>query len=147
VWDYFVPYQENLSAALSELQAKVLADGDYYWADDDEPGSAPAPETLDALWDHPAVQASGTHSILDVDRIIGPTDEDAFGTVRPLTTDEHLTYFGTTRPTRSDFTRAYEDEAETSVANIGQRWSGYCVVLYDEGRSPSEIVFWGYSGD
>ncbi len=147
MWDYFVPYQEDLSAALSDLQAKVLAEGDYYWAGDDEWGSPAAPATLDALWEHPAVQASGTHSILDVDRIIGPTEEDAFGTVRPLSAEEQLRYLGTTRPTLSDFMRAYEDEAENSLANVGQRWSGYCVVLHDERRDPSQIVFWGYSGD
>jgi hypothetical protein len=31
-WSYFVEYQSDLQAALVALQAKVLTDGDYWWA-------------------------------------------------------------------------------------------------------------------
>ena len=31
-WDYYVPYQSDLQAALDELRQRVLDSGDYWWA-------------------------------------------------------------------------------------------------------------------
>ncbi|MGW5425743.1 hypothetical protein ACWET9_00785 [Streptomyces sp. NPDC004059] len=69
-WDYYVPYQEDLGAALEELQRRVFLAGDYYWVRGGdrlpEEERRPLPSTLDELWADEWTQHSGTHSILDV---------------------------------------------------------------------------------
>ncbi len=88
-------------------------------------------------------QYEGTHSILDVFRVIAPDAADAFGTLHPLREEERLRYHGTTTPSRATFEAAYR---EGKLTGQGIRWSGYSTVLYAEGR-PTEIAIWGFSGD
>jgi hypothetical protein len=100
------------------------------------------------MWDDVVAQQEGTHSIIDMDRVIDPSEPDGFSTVRPLTDAEVRRYFGTDRPTRGDFDRAYAgDGPDPDLRAIGPNWSGHCVVLYDLDGSPSAIAFWGFSGD
>ncbi|WP_435209964.1 hypothetical protein [Streptomyces sp. bgisy034] len=33
-WDYYVPYQEDLDAALQQLRREVSEAGDYYWVNE-----------------------------------------------------------------------------------------------------------------
>ncbi len=142
-WDYYVPYQPDLAQALAALRQQIFAEHDYALTlDDDESW----PATMQELFAREDVGYGGTHSILDIDRVIGPHDEDGFGTLRPLTEAELVRYLGTTTPTRADFDRAYALEGADVQFDLGQRWSGYAAVLYD-GGNPAQIAIWGYSGD
>ncbi|WP_204009496.1 hypothetical protein [Virgisporangium aurantiacum] len=140
-WDYFVPYQHDLNAALLQLQAQVLADGAYYWAPGGR-GSASRypnrPTTMADLFSDELVQQEGTHSILDMDEVVGPDEEPDFAAVAPVTADEARERTGTEILTRehAPHIRTLADKA----------WYGRYAVLHDTDGKPSEIYFFGYSG-
>ena len=151
-WDYFVPYTTDVAGALRDLQQRVLAADEFYWQDDEYPDEdpylPPKPTTLEQLatikeaeefWD------VGTHSILDLDRVIGPGDEDHDGTLRPLAPSEAERVFGSPMPTRAQFDAVYEG----GIGDIpfARKWGGLYLVLADEAGNPSEIAIWGFSGD
>ncbi|GAA2139187.1 hypothetical protein GCM10009760_21130 [Kitasatospora kazusensis] len=144
-WDYYVPYQEDLGAALSGLRRKVFAEGDYHWVRDTlgspeaEVEAVPRPRTMAELWEDEWVQESGTHSILDMFRIVGPGEEPDYGTVQPLSVAESRACAGDT-----PLTRAHVKALEGLPT---RRWFGRCAVLHDERGEPQEIYFWGHSGD
>lgn len=52
-WDYYVPYQEDLSAALQQLRREVFDAGGYYWVNGadwrPEEEREPRPRTLEEL--------------------------------------------------------------------------------------------------
>jgi hypothetical protein len=140
-WDYVVGYHGDPAAALQALREEVLASGDFLW-DDENDWPAPRPATLaemdeirqeDDFWD------VGTHSVLDVDRIV-PTGPDREAAVQELDPDEAHVVFGTPTPTRAQF------EAVGFDLPRAERWSGRYQLLYDGGR-PTHIAFWGTSGD
>lgn len=139
-WDYVEPFEGDPHQSLTRLREQVLTSGDYYW-DDDYLG--PRPESLDELdqlREEEEFWEVGTHSILDVDRVIAPTDEDHDGTVRRLPADEAIAVFGTAEPTREQFI-ARKDELPQY-----RSWSGMYQLLHRDGV-PHEIAFWGFSGD
>jgi hypothetical protein len=89
-WAYFVAYQPNFQAALDELRRHVLETGDYWWAAAGEYGKSAAdfpnrPTTEAELWEDEVVLESGTHSILDMSRIVADGENPDFGTVQPVT--------------------------------------------------------------
>ncbi|BCB77557.1 hypothetical protein GCM10022251_69060 [Phytohabitans flavus] len=143
VWDYTVPYREDFAAALAELQEKVFADGDYYWARGQifTPASdhGDRPATVDELWEDELVQQEGTHSILDMQRVLPEGAASEFGGVRPVTAAEALSCAGTERLTTAHMP-LFDDLT-------GPRWTGRCAVLHDAAGRPESIHFWGYSGD
>jgi hypothetical protein len=145
-WDYCVPYQADLNVALKELQTNVLASGDYLWPyedfDDDDEEPRPRPTTLEQLFglrDEEVMETEGTHSILDMDRVIAvgesPDDRDIF----PLTDQEAESEIGTKVLTRAHV-EALNDLTPAS-------WIGCCAVLHDDQGQPAELFFWGCSGD
>jgi hypothetical protein len=134
-WVSVVPYEPDLSVALGRLRRQIFDDHEYHYLPDDDGW----PTTMDQLGDDP----DGTHSPLDVSRVIGAQEPDAFGTVRPLLLEERLRYFGTMTPTRAIFEQAYRAGA---LDGQGIRWSGYSTDLFADGR-PTEIAIWGSSGD
>jgi hypothetical protein len=143
-WEYYVPYRSDLQAALDELRRRVLDDGDYWWAVPYEFGKSAReypnrPRTEDELWADEAVQESGTHSILDVSHVVTAGDAPDFGTVQPVTEAEAVERLGVAKLTRSHVAALQSLAAE--------RWSGRCAVLHDATGEPSEIYFWGSSGD
>ncbi len=143
-WDYYVPYQPDINAALLELQTKVLADGAYYWAGGGAAFGQAAqhenrPTSMDDLWADETVQSEGTHSILDMERVISPDERPDFGSVEPVTPDEARRCAGTEILTREHVPLIND------LAN--QRWYGRCAVLHDPDGHPTEIYFFGYSGD
>jgi len=142
-WDYCVPYQEDLNAALQQLRRAVFEAGDYYWVNGvdwrPEAGRAPRPRTLEELWEVELVQYAGTHSILDVFVVLGPDDTPDYNTVEPVTAEEALELLGTEK-----LTRAHIKDFEVFPQ---ERWVGRCAVLHDYEGKPQEIRFWGYSGD
>jgi hypothetical protein len=143
-WEYYVPYQPDLQAALDELRRRVLDSGDYWWAVPYEFGR-PAreypdrPRTEDELWAAEAVQESGTHSILDVSEVVTDDGMPDHGAVQPVTETEAMEQVGVAR-----LTRAHVGALQSLAA---ERWSGRCAVLHDAAGEPSEIYFWGSSGD
>ena len=141
-WSYVVEYRGDPMAALAELRYTTLSRGDYFWDGDSEEhiGRRPASlAELDSLRETDEFWEIGTHSVLDVDRVVGG-DQDVEGTVRQLTAAEAREMFGTATPTRAQF------EALSNGLPYGERWSGLCQVLYRDGH-PTEIAFWGSSGD
>ncbi|MEU4622346.1 hypothetical protein AB0G04_20565 [Actinoplanes sp. NPDC023801] len=143
-WSYYVEYQPNLSKALAELRTRVFEDGDYWWAEPYEFGESAKsfpnrPRTEDELWSSESVQESGTHSILDMREMVRPGEQPTFGTVEPVSEAEALQCAGVTRLTRAHVAQLQELMLE--------RWLGRCAVLHDDAGQPSEIYFWGYSGD
>lgn len=143
-WSYYVAYQPDLGTALDELKIRVFEEGDYWWAEPAEWGKSAKdfpdrPRTEEELWSSESVQECGTHSILDMNEIVQPGETPDYGTVEPVSDAETLRCTGVTRLTRAH------------VAQIGdlaaQRWFGRCAVLHDDAGKPSEIYFWGFSGD
>ncbi|MET8355304.1 hypothetical protein [Micromonospora sp. NPDC005206] len=142
-WSYFVPYQPHLDRALQELRQRVFAEGDYYWglgADWVPPEERrPQPQTITELFADEYVQECGTHSILDMDHVLGPGEGPDYRTVEPVSAAEAKERAGTDR-----LTRAHIDAIDDLVRS---RWFGRCAVLHDDAGKPAEIYFWGYSGD
>jgi hypothetical protein len=142
-WDYVVELPVGApaepAAALLALRELVLHDGDFLWGE----WLGPRPGTLaeldefrqtDDFWEE------GTHSVLDVDRVVGVDDPDGEGTVRPLRPEEAIELFGTARPDRAAL-----GAADLSALDV-ERWSGRCQTVYEEDR-PVAVAFWGVSGD
>jgi hypothetical protein len=103
------------------------------------------------------VKHSGTHSILDVARVVHTSEpptwdrwREDLGTVRPLADDRVILHFGTTRPSRTQF-QALADGPGASGAmefhdEVKMCGTGLYVLWYD-GDQASDVGFWGYSGD
>ncbi|GAA0896122.1 hypothetical protein [Virgisporangium aurantiacum] len=143
-WDYYVAYQPDLQAALDALRQHVLDTGDYWWAVPYEFGKSAAdfpnrPQTEDELWAAEEVQEAGTHSILDVDRVLDTGEKPDYGTVEPVGAAEALDLIGTATLTR--------DHVGALWSLVRERSFGRCAVLHDEAGVPTEIFFFGYSGD
>jgi hypothetical protein len=150
-WEYVVPYQPDLGAALDALRRQVFASGEYV-----KPGSygdvfdLPEPRSVDDLteqeqyWEF--MGTSGTHSIIDVLNVV-PADftGEEFATIRPLSDAECAELFGTTQPSRADYTSLAGSQRLHEYVT-GGRWTGRAAVLWAEG-TPADIAFWGYSGD
>jgi hypothetical protein len=150
-WEYVVPYQQDLGAALDALRRTVFEAGDYlkpsYYGDVFD---LPDPAILEDLVEQEQygefMGTSGTHSIIDVLTVI-PADSagNDFGAIRPLTDAECAELFGAAQPARAD----YEPMAGSQRLHdyvTGGSWTGRAAVLWADG-APAEIVFWGYSGD
>ncbi|MCP3803348.1 hypothetical protein NLX83_29150 [Allokutzneria sp. A3M-2-11 16] len=137
-WSYRTAFHGDVSAALISLRHKVFAAGDYFWPD----SWGPRPASLDELLEDEGTQEAGTHSIIDVHRVIDPDQSDGYFTVRPLTPAETQKHFGTDEPTPEQFDHV-DASGELSVPH---GWSARCVPLFTEG-GPTEIGFWGSSGD
>ncbi|MEV4414341.1 hypothetical protein [Catellatospora sp. NPDC049609] len=142
-WDYVVAYQADLNAALQELQRRVFAEGDYWWVRGEIGKPAAAyenrPRTQQELFADEWVQESGTHSILDMERVLDDGEEPGYCTVQAVTAAEALRCAGTEVLTREHLP-AIEGLAE-------RRWFGRCAILHDALGTPTEIYFWGFSGD
>ena len=138
-WNYRVPYQEDLTAALRELRQKAFAEGDYLWEGKELPRPASLAE-LEADPD-PAIWEEGLHSILDVfDVVDGDTPAgslEAFGAIRPVTEAE-LAPLGIGKPTAADL---------AALHTLMTRGGGRCAVLHDADGRPVELYFFGATGD
>ncbi len=150
-WKYIVPYQQDLGLALDALRREVFASGDYVKPHlvDDAFDDLPEPGSVDDLtqeqyWEF--IGTCGTHSIIDVHAIMpaGFTGEE-YGTIRPLSAAEYIELFGVEQPSHADFTVLSGSE-RLHECITGGRWTGRAAVLWTNG-SPTEIAFWGCSGD
>ena len=145
-WEYMVPYQSDMAEALASLRRLVFAEGSY--VNPSELGLR-APATVDELEQEPYWEfmgTSGTHSILDVLSVVpADDDEQEYATIRPLTDREYRELWGNPQPTRDDFGRVSNSAQLHEYVDAGRN-TGRAAVLWADG-SPSEIAFWGYSGD
>ncbi|MGW5644683.1 hypothetical protein ACWEV3_38910 [Saccharopolyspora sp. NPDC003752] len=144
-WSYRTAYRGDIREAVESLEREVFAAGDYYWPYEfyDHLPSKARPGSVDELWQDELAQEEGTHSILDMETVIGAGDSDEHGTIRPLSAAEMREHFDTDRPTPEIFDRA--EEAGT-LPDLTPRWSAVCMPLHI-GGAPAQIAFWGYSGD
>jgi len=99
------------------------------------------PETIDELLEEQG--ESGTHSILDIQRI-SPVPE--FGTVSPMPAERLHEIFGTDKPTRKMVESKQGDVDLVEDPLVSERWQGIYFIVYRDGK-PDEIFFMGTSGD
>ncbi|HWE37886.1 MAG TPA: hypothetical protein VG406_15055 [Isosphaeraceae bacterium] len=127
-WDYFVPYEGDVQAALEKLREREFRAGRFN-------GAEFRPATIDEARE--VADADGTRSILDIDRV---GDEPDFGVVVPLPAATLIELYGTDRPSRAMI------EANPDFFEDIERGQGVSIIVY-EGDRPSEIYFGGYSYD
>ncbi len=127
-WDYFVPYEANVQAAMEKLRDREFRAGRFN-------GSEENPATIDEARE--VADADGTRSILDIDRV---GDEPDFGVVVPLSSGQLVEYYGTERPTHEMIEENNEFFEEI------ERGQGVYIIVYKDDK-PSEIFFGGYSYD
>jgi hypothetical protein len=168
LWMYFVPYQEDVQAALNALREDVFRRGDYFRLDYDLNAEPPTADQLrgrfgdDAEMHAEAMREehewrkgldptadidtlldwnadAGTHSILDISEV---SETPEHSTVYPLPAQQMRDVFGTDQPTRADI-----QANETSLDGlIVARWTGFYFPVYQDGQ-PQEWCFFGVSGD
>ncbi|MEU6342851.1 hypothetical protein ABZ883_18150 [Streptomyces sp. NPDC046977] len=155
-WDYVTSYRGSLQATLTALQGEVFQE---LYGSGEEYGSL---EELHA--DEEFMGEEGTHSILDIERVVETKRRlrsprtDEYGTIRPLAPARLIHHFGTERPTVDQYNdtlaRSYEamatsrpgEEDTTLLGELRTRWTGFCVLLYTDDR-PTHVGFFGFSGD
>lgn len=165
-WDYRAPYAGSVEATLLAVQEQVLLRCDFIWPWDDSEDEAIDPryaeffeeedrqdvpwplsladlnaaKEIEEFWDE------GTHSILDMDRVIA-ADSDEVGAIRLLSPAELNGLFGTQQPSAADFDRMRQAGLGVPHSHLcGERWTGRGMVIFEDG-APAEVFFWGFSGD
>ena len=138
-WDYYVPYRDDVAAALDDLRNREFAAGRY----NEGVFGVPAASIAEAIEQG---EADGTRSILDITSVAEkPFDPDSddppFCTVVPLSKDQLIETYGTDKPTRAAV------EAAGGFPEWVDRGFGVYVVIYDDAGIPSEIYFGGLSFD
>ncbi|MGW6137161.1 hypothetical protein [Streptomyces sp. NPDC055140] len=155
-WDYVAPYRGSIEATLEALHDEVFqelyGDGNEY-------------ESRAELYaDEEFMGEEGTHSILDVQRIVETTEPPQklrqvdYFTLRPLPAARLVHHFGTDRPTVQQYedamarsleamcTRWPGDKDTTLLSEDRMRWTGVYVVLYTDSQR-THVGFFGSSGD
>ncbi|MFB7332393.1 hypothetical protein FNH09_41480 [Streptomyces adustus] len=151
-WDYVTEYDGDAAAALEALHARVFQE---------EYGDGSEYRSLEELWeDEEFMGEEGTHTILDIDRVVAvdtPPTESSFSdysTLRPLALDRVVHHFGTDRPTVEQYERlvaagtaaSHEEHERSLLGECRMRWTGYYVVLHTDDK-PSHLGIFGFSGD
>lgn len=169
-WCYFIPFEPNVEKALSKLRAKVFHERDYedprlIFEGVTRPRERegilksflvgvpkarrklvrdvvmngqlpPEPESIAELIGMAA--ESGTHSIIDIEGLSKRAEPFR---AAPFSRDALKAVFGTVTPTREQV----EDKLD-ELYDLRGRWEASYVVTFESGR-PSEIAFFGFSGD
>jgi hypothetical protein len=145
-WSYSVPYQEDIRAALEALREQEFRAGRFWQPAEVQLGffgrllgrgpcrpKSPAsiPEALKIS------DATGTRSILDMERV---TDTPGLGAVSPLRPEELRELFGTEQPTLEAI-----EKSDEFIDRL-ERGQGVYIILYHQGK-PEGIYFAGYSYD
>lgn len=127
-YDYTVPYEPDIQAALNKLRRRVFESKEFNGAEFDPP----TPEAALEL-----TEADGTRSILDISRI---SDLPDFCCAAQLSPEELEQYFGSQKPTEAMIREQgdFWEDIERGMARY--------VILY-EGDEPKGIYFAGYSFD
>ena len=141
-WSYFVPYQEDIQAALETLREQEFRAGRFWQPSETPPGlfgrmlgrlsSKPSPPKSIRQAIRTA-DATGTRSILDTERI---PDTPASSAVSPVPADELQELFDTQKPTWEMVERSEE------LLDRIDRGQGIYIVTFREGQ-PEGIYFAG----
>lgn len=165
-WSYFVPYEPDIAQALGKLRESVFRSGTFY-----TPMFTRKSKTIAELLKRNG--ESGTHSILDVDRVLqtplpvpvlkwhfdivsktgSPPPEAEFHQRMLAETklmgavapfsDEQLNHAFGTNRP----TRNTVDQKWFGLLDFIPRGCGAFVIVYDAANNPSEIFFTGKTGD
>jgi hypothetical protein len=153
-WNYFVPYEDDVGAALQKLRNETFRSGQYthsravFSPQDLEEDSELAeevtqlkvPNTIEELLEQE--QESGTNSILDITHV---SDTREFCAVTPMPAQTLRDLFGTDKPTHEMVeARRYLELAEHPLTC--EKWMGVHFTIYRDGK-PDQIFFAGVSGD
>ncbi|MEU8032981.1 hypothetical protein AB0C13_30840 [Streptomyces sp. NPDC049099] len=153
-WEYVAPFKGTVEESLEALHAQVFQE---LYGDDE------TYRDLEELWqDAEFMGEEGTHSILDIDRVVRTTAAPSthniadYGTLRPLAPERVIHHFGTDQPTPAQFEEllaqphasltATRNRAETLLGECRMRWTGVYVVLYTDDE-PTHLGIFGFSGD
>ena len=142
-WFYFVPYQADINSALQGLRLREFQAGRYnpvmpfpdFPVDAQTPAPGAGHASIEAAIEE--ADADGTRSILDMERV---SDEVDYGAVTPVSDEDLINLFGTSRPTREMI------ESNEELFEALERGQGVYIVAYRDDQ-PSEIFFAGYSFD
>jgi hypothetical protein len=132
IWDYFVPYQEDIQAALDDLRLREFNAGRYRRKEGYDPQSPE--EALSLAGD------VGTRSILDM---LYVSDRPDYHTVSPLPSDLLMELYGTEKPTHE----LVDANPEVYEHLAGERGQGAYIIVYGQDDKPKEIYFVGLSFD
>ena len=127
-WEYFVPWEQDIGAALAKLRQKEFEAGRFR-------NSEMNPGTIKEAVENTG--ADGTASILDVVQV---SEEPDFCSVAPLPRETLFQLYDTDKPTRAMI------EANMDFYEDIDRGQGVYIITYKDGN-PSEIFFGGYSFD
>ncbi|MFD4142954.1 hypothetical protein [Streptomyces sp. NPDC058572] len=151
-WDYVTRYHGDVEAALATLQARVFQE---------EYGDGARYRSLEDLYeDEEFMGTEGTHTILDIDRVVvtdappTPSGIADYGTLRPLALSRVVHHFGTDRPSVEQYEElvaaaseaGHEEHERSLLGECRMRWTGCYVVLYSDDR-PTHLGIFGFSGD
>ena len=140
---YYVPYKDDINAALQELRQREFNAGRYNPAvpfirfpiDPSKPGPGAKHRSINDA--QRAADADGTRSILDIEQI---TDEPDFAAASPMPQEHLERYFSTKQPTHDQI------ESTPDFFEDLERGQAIYIVVYKDNR-PDEIYFAGYSFD
>jgi hypothetical protein len=138
-WNHIAEYRGDVEASLEALQQSEFDQPDSFWRWELAEWDVPMPATLDELFSEPYEEfheGHGTHSIIDV----------GFEDFEPLDPVDLVDTFGSERPDRSTFERVAGEHFRNLKIFVPERGYGCYVVLY-QGETPTEVAFWGFSGD
>lgn len=146
---YFVPYEDDVEAALQKLRLREFLAGRYNPVMPRQTFpidlSAPVPGAKHASIEQVMEQCdeTGTRSILDIMQV-APAPFDGRGmpfmTAFPLASSDLERLFGTSKPSREQV------ETNKPMWDRIERGSAIYTVIFDKGE-PHEIFFGGYSFD
>ncbi|MGW2303231.1 hypothetical protein [Streptomyces sp. NPDC001809] len=152
-WDYVTSYDGDVEEALATLQSRVFQE---------KYGSGARYRSLEDLYeDGEFMGTEGTHTILDIDRVVAaerpPTRAGLaeYGTLRPLARNRVEHHFGTDRPSVEQYEQlaaaaheatSYEEHEQSLFGECQMGWTGFYVVLYSGDRQTHLGIF-GVSGD
>ena len=147
-WSYFVPYQEDIEAALQKLREQEFRTGRFHqpalvypglWGRiiGRKPAKPNPPKSIREAIQIADTTAEGTRSILDMERI---SSIPGSGSVSPVPQRELQRIFGTQQPTCE-----MVEKSEDLIENL-DRGRGIYVITYKE-NEPAGIYFAGYSYD
>jgi hypothetical protein len=140
---YFIPYEEDIKAALEKLRRREFEAGRYNPVMPfikfpvDPAAASPGAQHLSILHALEASEADGTRSILDIG---GIGDNVEFGVAAPLKDEAMEELYETTKPTR----QMIEDNMDFFESI--DRGEAIYIVVYKDGK-PDELLFAGYSFD
>ena len=152
-WSYVTSYQGDVAQSLRELRERVFRDKAYHWWDDSEEDE-PRPATIDGIWASEYMKEYGTHSILDVSRVVETTkapswdnSREDLGTVRPLAADAFRRHFRTSQPSRAQFEALADNPRPLASrsSSVRSRWAGpagscCCTTTASRPRSASGVT-------